>query len=107
MELPINTPTSDRRVVVSDPESRDSRVATADRRKMLRTRTLKGGRIVSPTAASIKCLIRNMSEAGAQLEVHTPVLENTFGLVFDDGKWSRRSCSVVWRGEDRIGVKFQ
>ena len=107
MDKPPSTSTPDRRVVVKDPEIDDRRVAVTDRRIALRMKTLKGGRIVSPTAVSIRCLVRNMSETGAQLEVHTPILEDTFALVFDDDNWPRRSCRVVWRGEDRIGVKFQ
>jgi hypothetical protein len=37
--------------------------------------------------------------------VHSPV-PHTFELVFD-GDASRHSCTVVWRKNPRIGVKFQ
>ena len=53
------------------------------------------------------CIItRNLSETGACLEIHVPVLHQTFDLVFDHEQ-SRRSCCVVWRKEPRVGVKFQ
>ncbi len=82
----------------------DRRVAVTDRRISPRMRTLKGGQIVWPTGTSVKCIIRNLSETGACLEVHSPV-PHTFELVFD-GDESRRSCRVVWRKETRIGVEF-
>jgi hypothetical protein len=81
------------------------RVAVApDRRIVGRMRTLKGAQIIWPTAAPIKCIVRNLSETGASLEVHSPV-PPTFYIVFD-GDLSQRLCGVVWRKETRIGVKF-
>ena len=53
----------------------------------------------------VRCTVRNVSETGAKLEVHEPVLQNTFDLVFDLDQ-SRRSCCVVWRKEPFMGVKF-
>jgi hypothetical protein len=83
----------------------DRRVAAEDRRGAPRLRTLKGAQIIWPTAAPVKCLVRNLSTTGATLELLNPV-PGTFELVFD-GDQSRRSCSVVWRRETRIGVRFQ
>jgi len=68
-------------------------------------RTLKGGEIVWPTGEPVTCIIRNLSQTGACLEVHSSV-PDTFELVFD-ADHSRRSCCVVWRKDARIGVKFQ
>ena len=76
-----------------------------DRRIASRLRTLKGAQIVWPTAAPVKCVVRNLSQTGASLEVQNPV-PNAFELIFE-GDQSRRSCCVVWRRETRIGVKFQ
>jgi hypothetical protein len=75
-----------------------------DRRIVRRMRTLKGAQIIWPTAAPIKCIVRNLSETGASLEVHSPV-PPTFYILFD-GDQSQRLCGVVWRKETRIGVKF-
>jgi hypothetical protein len=106
METPkVTAPViEDRRKAVM-PVSEDRRVAVADRRIAQRMRTLKGGKIVWPTGTPVKCIVRNLSQTGANIEVHSPV-PHTFELVFD-GDESRRSCSVVWRKETRIGVKFR
>jgi hypothetical protein len=84
----------------------DRRVATTPRRGSSRIRTLKGAEIFPPSGASVKCIVRNLSETGAKLEVHSPVLHNIFDLIFDEDH-SRRSCCVVWRKEPWMGVKFQ
>ena len=73
--------------------------------KSSRMRTLKGAQIVWPTGVPVNCIVRNLSTAGASLEVQSPV-PNTFELVFA-GDQSRRSCRVVWRRETRIGVQFR
>jgi len=86
-------------------DRRDRSASRGDRRISSRLRTLKGAQIVWPTAAPVKCVVRNLSQTGASLEVHGPV-PGAFELVFD-GDQSRRLCHVVWRGETRIGVKFQ
>jgi hypothetical protein len=86
-------------------DRRDRSASRGDRRIASRLRTLKGAQIVWPTAAPVKCVVRNLSRTGAALEVHGPV-PGAFELVFD-GDQSRRLCHVVWRGETRIGVKFQ
>ena len=85
----------------------DRRGATKDRRIAPRMKTLKGGQISGPNGDSLKCIVRNVSATGASLEVHSPALLDIFDLVFDDGQWPRRSCSVVWREATRIGVKFK
>jgi len=99
---PRVAPAIDDRVV---PVTDDRRVSHGDRRIAPRLRALKGAQIVWPTAAPVKCVVRNLSQTGAALEVHDPV-PGTFELVFD-GDQSRRSCRVVWRRETRIGVQFQ
>jgi hypothetical protein len=93
----------DRRVAVS-PVPKDRRIGVKDRRIARRMMTLKGAQIVWSTAAPIKCIVRNLSETGANIEVHSPV-PGTFELVFD-GDQSRRWCGVVWRRETQIGIKF-
>ncbi len=69
-------------------------------------KTLKGAQIVVPVGPSVACVVRNISETGARLELQTPILSNTFELVFDDNEWPRRACRVVWRKETGIGVEF-
>ena len=64
---------------------------------------LKGAQISWPTGAPVKCIVRDLSHTGAKVEVSTPV-PDTFDLVFGDQ--SRRSCTVAWRKETQLGVKF-
>ncbi|MGB7856771.1 MAG: PilZ domain-containing protein [Pseudolabrys sp.] len=53
-----------------------------ERRKVQRGRTLKAGSIVFNSAAGIDCRVRNMSAAGACLEVTSQVgVPNDFVLV--------------------------
>jgi hypothetical protein len=84
----------------------DPKLAWAHRRKSPRTTTLKGAQIVRLTGGPVNCIVRNLSEGGACLEVHGPVLQNTFELVFDRDQ-SRHPCRVVWRQPPRMGVQFQ
>jgi hypothetical protein len=98
----------DRRAVVAglDPSIEDRRVAKTRRRKSPRTRTLKGAQIVRRTGAPVKCIVRNISEGGACLEVRGPIPPDDFDLIFDSDQ-SHYACSVVWRQPPRLGVKFR
>jgi PilZ domain len=88
-----------------DGPADDRRVAISNRRGSPRIKTLKGAQIVWPNGTPVSCVVRNLSETGANLEAFEPVLQNTFDLVFDLDQ-SRRACRVIWRREPRIGVKF-
>jgi len=68
-----------------------------------RHRVLKGATIEFGGGA-IDCTIRNLSGAGAALDVTSPVgIPAEFTLVAEG---IRRPCKVVWRKEKRIGVTF-
>ncbi|HMK71182.1 MAG TPA: PilZ domain-containing protein [Xanthobacteraceae bacterium] len=82
----------------------DRRKPVGDRRSSPRIKTLKAAKILRPTGSAVKCIVRNLSETGAKIEVHSPVPE-TFDLVFDLDR-SRRMCRVVWRKKPMIGVQF-
>jgi hypothetical protein len=75
-----------------------------DRRRLPRRKTWKNGRAFWSNGDSSECTVRNLSETGAQLELRGP-LPNRFDLLVEGDQW-RRSCSVVWRKENRAGVKF-
>lgn len=77
-----------------------------ERRKIPRGRTLKAGSITFNRAGGIDCRVRNMSPAGACLEVTSQVgIPDDFVLVVDyDG--FKQTCHVIWRSETRIGVEF-
>ena len=89
---------------VDDSTIDDRRILITDRRKSPRTKTLKGAQIIWRNGIPVQCVIRNLSEAGAKIVVHSPV-PGTFDLIFDCDQ-SRRSCRVVWRKEIQMGVKF-
>ena len=64
-------------------------------------------RSCSITAQSIvSCTVKNLSSIGACLSVaSTYRLPDTFELTFEHGR-SRRSCRVIWRTDDKLGVAF-
>ena len=70
-----------------------------------RKRILKAGRIEFSFGA-IDCVVRNVSETGASLEVESPLgIPDQFELIIVIDRLRRRS-HVVWRKEKRIGVRF-
>jgi hypothetical protein len=78
----------------------------AEHRNSPRLRTLKGGSILFGTAAAIDCIIRNMSDSGAALEVESPVgIPDDFTLLIKP-EMIKRQCRVAWRSAKRIGVRF-
>ena len=71
-----------------------------------RHRVLKGGTIEFGSS-KIDCVIRNLSDTGAALEIRSPLwFPDTFTLVTSSDGSSRR-CHIVWRRENRIGVAFE
>jgi hypothetical protein len=79
-----------------------------ERRKVQRTRVLKGAKIIFNHRVSLlDCIVRNLSEAGACLQLASPLgFPTTFELSLD-GDPSLRLCRVIWQSGDRIGVAFQ
>jgi hypothetical protein len=77
----------------------------SERRSTVRQRVFKAGTIEFD-GAGVACTIRNMSVAGAGLEVASAVViphEVTLNIVTS---FVRRQCYIVWRKETRIGVAF-
>lgn len=73
----------------------------AQRRRMLKAATISFG------GGAIDCIVRNLSETGASLEVISPVgIPDRFTLVVDADR-SKLPCRIVWRREKRIGVRFE
>ena len=68
---------------------------------------LKAGSIIFNRAGGIDCRVRNMSPAGACLEVASQVgIPDDFVLVISYDKFSR-PCQVIWRSDTRMGVEFR
>lgn len=77
-----------------------------ERRKVSRHRTLKGGSITFNRAGGIDCCVRNLSPAGALLEVASQVgIPEEFVLVIEPDR-ARHPCRVIWRTATRLGVTF-
>ena len=78
-----------------------------ERRKILRHRTLKAGSITFNQDAGIDCRVRNLSPAGACLEVVSQIgIPNDFLLVIESDHL-KRPCHVIWRTATRMGVEFR
>ena len=78
-----------------------------ERRRSGRFRVLKTGRIAtSDKAPKIECAVRNISDAGACLQVHSGTfgIPRDFELHLEGGQ--RKPCRVIWRTENRLGVSF-
>ncbi len=77
------------------------------RRKFVRHRTLKGGRVCFNNGSTfMDCLIRDISERGAKLCLPSVAgIPSEFVLAFDDGRPSRQ-CFAKWRRPNALGVEF-
>jgi hypothetical protein len=74
-------------------------------RAALRHRVLKSGAIEFDGGV-IDCVVRNISQTGAALEVASPLgIPETFNLVVS-ADHARYRCRVAWRKDKRIGVAF-
>ena len=78
-----------------------------ERRKAQRHRTLKGGSISFNRSAGIDCRVRNLSPAGACLEVASQLgIPDEFTLVIASDHL-HQACHVIWRTATRMGVEFR
>jgi PilZ domain len=77
-----------------------------ERRKAQRHRTLKAGSITFNRDGGLDCRVRNLSPAGACLEVASQVgIPDDFVLVVEVDH-VRAPCHVIWRTATRLGVAF-
>ena len=72
----------------------------APRKRILKAGTIEFG------GGAIDCTVRNLSETGAALSVESPVgIPTEFKLIVASDHVNR-TCRVVWRKENRIGITF-
>ena len=77
-----------------------------ERRKTPRHRTFKAGHIAFNRAGTIDCRVRNLSPAGACLEVESQIgIPERFDLWIDSDHL-HQACHVIWRTATRLGVAF-
>jgi methyl-accepting chemotaxis protein len=79
-----------------------------ERRERRRTQVLRNAKIIASRSDSmIHCTVQDITSAGACLKVaNTQGMPQSFELTFEQGR-TRRSCRVVWRTSDRLGVTFE
>ena len=76
-------------------------------RKNVRVDLYKQGFLIpTPEAPWIECLIVDVSDEGACLEVGALAVPDLFGLAFTAGGEVLRICSLVWRRGELIGARF-
>jgi hypothetical protein len=76
-----------------------------DKRNSPRHRVMKAGRI-GFNGTGIECLVCNMSPSGASIEIKgTVCIPELFNLMIDSEQIDK-TCRVVWRKYQRIGVAF-
>jgi hypothetical protein len=77
-----------------------------ERRKITRMRVLKGAKFSLGKSSVIDCVVRDMTNVGAGVEVpNTLELPEAMDLTLNGSRSFRRSRRV-WRKLNKIGVKF-
>jgi hypothetical protein len=77
-----------------------------ERRKITRKRVLKGAQFLLGKTSSRDCVVRNLTDAGAGVDVSNTIdLPEAADLTLDGGRSSRR-CRLVWRKISKTGVEF-
>jgi hypothetical protein len=80
-----------------------------ERRKLTRTRVLAAARIILDDSSMVSCTVRDLTTLGAGIETAQTFCIVDFPHNFDlrfDGAQSLRSCQLMWRAFNRMGVKF-
>jgi hypothetical protein len=76
-------------------------------RKQVRVDFYKPGFLIpAPEAPWIECLIVDVSDEGACLDVGALSVPDLFGLAFTAGGEVLRVCSLVWRRGELVGARF-
>jgi hypothetical protein len=75
-----------------------------ENRKATRRRVLKSA-IIEFDGGAYSCAVRNLSEAGAALDVpYAVTIPHEFKLTIENQ--ISRDCRVIWRKENRLGINF-
>jgi hypothetical protein len=77
------------------------------RRKNARRTFHYSAKVLGPTGIQWDGFVIDISESGAQLEFFaTQDIPDKFSLSIGGHRGVKRQCDVVWRSNDRLGVKF-
>jgi len=78
----------------------------AERRISARARVLKSAKLVIDRSSIIDCVVRNLTNKGARVQIaNTVALPKDFEMTFDGG-YSIRQCRLIWRTVTETGVEF-
>ena len=76
-------------------------------RRQVRVELHKAGFLIpAPDAPWIECIVVDVSDDGACLEVGALAVPDLFGLAFTSGGEVLRVCSLVWRRGELVGARF-
>ena len=86
----------------------DDEAKAEDHRVLQRTRVLRNAKIIVPRRSPVISLHRAEHQQRRRLPevANTYGVPETFDLTFEHGR-TRRSCRVVWRTTDKLGVTFE
>ena len=77
-----------------------------ERRKYTRSLVSRGAKVILGTSSVIDCVVRNLTDGGARIEIQNAVtLPDAVDVIFDDGH-TFRPCRLVWRTINETGVQF-
>jgi len=78
----------------------------SERRQYPRMRVLKHAKIVVGTSSVFDCVVRDLSSAGAHIQIQNAIgLPEAVDVTFDSGH-TFRPCRLKWRSLNEIGVEF-
>jgi hypothetical protein len=78
----------------------------SERRKSGRSRVLKSAKLVLDRSSIVDCVVRNLTNKGARIQIANTVnLPQAFEMTFDGG-YSIRPCRLIWRSVTETGVEF-
>ena len=79
----------------------------SERRTGLRSRTLKGAKIILDKNSVLDCVVRDLTKLGSGLKVENSMhVPDEFQLQLGVDA-IKHATSIVWRGFGEIGVKFE
>ena len=78
----------------------------SERRRKPRSRVLKGAKIVLGGTSLFDCVVRNLTNSGARVQISNAMdLPEVVAITFDGGR-TCRPCRVAWRRLNETGVQF-
>lgn len=81
---------------------------TKDKRKSQRRSVRYAAWLVTAPGERKDCQLFDISDTGARLEVDEPTtVPDRFLLWLAKNGAARRTCQIVWREENHIGVRFE